>query len=165
MTIDEMKIKREVSNLADILYGKAIELGDHAADAFEGLNKSEKRRHRSQMTGLENIAESTLKVSDVLDYIKKQTARRDYWRKPSQKENKGFGVLLKEYLEGPLSEQKTTICNRLGINDQTDPDGRERRRIHLLLIRQLIRQLVVQYEFRASEIESTNRGANDDVDQ
>ncbi len=83
MNFDEserLKIKREISDQADILYEKAIELGDHAAEAFEGLNKNERRRHRSQMTGLENIAETTLKVSDVLNYIKKQTARREYSR-------------------------------------------------------------------------------------
>jgi hypothetical protein len=152
--LESMKIKREISDLVDMLYKDAIDLGDHAAEAFEGLNKNERRRHRSQMTGLENIAETTLKVSDVLDYIKKQTARREYWRAPSSQSKDGFGKRLKEYLENSLAQRAKAICNSVGINQQTDPNGRARRHIHLLLIRPFIRQVVVQYEYRASDYAS-----------
>lgn len=154
--LESVKIKREISDLADILYKDAIDLGDHAAEAFEGLKENEQRRHRSQMTGLENIAETTLKVSDVLDYIKKQTARREYWRAPSSQSKDGFGKRLKEYLENSLALKAKAICNSVGINQQADPNGRARRHVHLLLIRQFIRQLVVQYEYRASDYARAN---------
>ena len=63
----EMKIIREVSIQAEDFYDDAVKLGDHAAFAL-------KAAHRSQMTSLENIAESTFKTSDIFDYIKKQTS-------------------------------------------------------------------------------------------
>ncbi len=69
----EMQIILEVNDQAELFYEDAIQIGDHAAYAL-------KARHRSQMTGLENVAESALKASDVLDYVKRQTARFPYWR-------------------------------------------------------------------------------------
>src|SRR5579872_2935229 len=102
----EMKIIREVSNQAEKFYEEAIALGDHAAHVL-------KATHRSQMTSLENIAESTFKTSDVFDFIKKQTARFPYWRQTmpgnqstpaNKKANQVFGLRLKEYLEQNLRE-------------------------------------------------------------
>jgi hypothetical protein len=58
----EMKIISEVNIQAEDFYDDAVALGDLAAVMLE-------ENHRSQMTSLENIAESTLKTSDVFDYI------------------------------------------------------------------------------------------------
>jgi hypothetical protein len=160
----EMQIKLEVSDQAENFYQDAVQLGDHAAFAL-------KARHRSQMTGLENVAESTLKSSDVLDYIKRQTARFPYWRQNFPKDlsnqttnerskqseesdpsNKGFGERLKQYLEEDLVKKRNVICSEkhLNISDKTDEDRQLRRRIYLLLIRQFLRQMVAQYEYRVS---------------
>ena len=144
----EMKIIREVSIQAEHFYDDAVRLGDHAAYALRA-------RHRSQMTGLENIVESTFKTSDVFDYIKKQTARFPHWRQPDPKykdSNQGFGGRLKEYLEKELSKNLLKICEQKGIEiDNTrDEDKQERRRIYLLLMRQFIRQMVVEYEYQVS---------------
>ena len=160
----EMQIILEVSDQAENFYEDAIQLGDHAAYAL-------KARHRSQMTGLENIAESTFKSSDVLDYIKRQTARFSYWRQsfpkdlsnqrfnehPKQSEesdpsHKGFGERLKLYLEKDLVDKRNVICNErhLNIGNKTDEDRQLRRRIYLLLIRQFLSQMVAQYEYRVS---------------
>lgn len=142
---DEMKIIREVSNQAENCYDDAVKLGNHAAQALKAI-------HRSQMTGLENIAESTFKTSDVFDYIKRQTARFSYWRQPSPDSNLGFGERLRSYLENDLAQRLNTICSsrRLNIGNSTDEDKQERRRIYLLLIRQFIRHMVVNYEYNAS---------------
>jgi hypothetical protein len=137
----EMKIIREVSNQAENCYDDAVKLGDHAAHTL-------KAEHRSQMTSLETIAESTFKISDVFDYIKKQTARFPYWRQgfPEYKNPElGFGEHLKSYLEDDLARKRDVICSALKIQDI-----QERRRIHLLLIRQFIRQMVVEYEYQVS---------------
>ena len=143
-TSDEMKIIREVSNQAEYFYADAVKLGNHAAHAL-------KAPHRSQMTSLETIAESTLKTSDVYDYVKKQTARFPYWRQPAEDSTVGFGERLKKYLEADLAEKRDIICDeRLHIGKQTEDDQQERRRIHLLLMRQFIRQMVVQYEYAVS---------------
>jgi len=139
----EMKIIREVSNQAENCYDDAVKLGDHAAHTL-------KAAHRSQMTSLETIAESTFKTSDVFDYIKKQTARFPYWRQgfPEYKDPElGFGEHLKNFLEGDLAKKRDVICGSNTLNIQ---DIQERRRIHLLLMRQFIRQVVVQYEYRVN---------------
>ena len=144
----EMKIIREVNIQAENFYNTAVRLGDHAAYAL-------KAQHRSQMTNLENIAESSFKATDILDYIKKQTARFQYWRQPYPEDkdaNTGFGERLKDQLENHLQKTLENICgpNRLNIGNTTDVDKQERRRIYLLLMRQFIRQMVVEYEYQVS---------------
>ena len=66
----QMKILKEITRVADSdsFHERAEMLGNIASEAFGS-------RHRNQMTNLESIANSTLKVTDVLDYIKKQVAR------------------------------------------------------------------------------------------
>ena len=143
----KMKIIREVSTQAVIFYNDAVGLGDHAAIAL-------KKAHRSQMTSLENIAESTLKTTDVFDYIKKQIARYEYWRKSPREQrdaNEGFGERLKNYLETKLPERIITVSNAVGIGNDTEEDKQERREVYLLLMRQFIRQVVVQYEYRVNQ--------------
>ena len=152
----KMKIIREVSNQAELFYNDAVGLGDHAAIAL-------KKTHRSQMTSLENIAESTFKTTDVFDYIKKQIARYDYWRKPLREQkdaNEGFGERLKAYLETKLPSRIDSVSKAVGTEDTSDVDkqGQERREIYLQLMRQFIRQVVVQYEYRVNQ-ENQGRGA------
>ena len=150
----KMKIIREVSTQAELFYSDAVGLGDHAAVAL-------KRAHRSQMTSLENIAESTFKTTDVFDYIKKQIARYDYWRKPFRDQrdaSEGFGERLKNYLETKLSSRIDSVSNAVGIGNDTDEDKQERREVYLLLMRQFIRQVVVQYEYRVN-LENQQREA------
>jgi len=142
----EMKIIREVSDQAENFYDDAVKLGDHAADAL-------KAAHRSQMTELENIAESALKSSDIFDYIKKQSARFHYWRQAfaGHSDTKiGFGERLKTYLEKDMAEKLATICKRLDIGNSSDEDKQKRRRIYLMLIRQFIHQMVAEYEYQIS---------------
>ena len=140
----EMHIILEVNNQAEAFYGDAVKLGDHAAAAL--------KRSRAQMTGLETIAESTSKTSDVFDYIKKQTARNISWRQTHKDSpDEGFGARLRRYLDTTLRKRAEMISKEpLNIGDKSEEDLRERRRIHLLLMRQFIRQMVVQYEFQVN---------------
>jgi len=142
--INQVKIIREVNIQAEEFYKDAVELGIHAAYAL-------KVNHRSQMTGLENIAESALKYSDIFDYIKRQTARYPYWQQGPEHEKSGvaFGERLLNYLERELVNRRESVCKRLSIGDKTDEDKQLRRRLYLQLIRQFVRQMVVQYEYRA----------------
>lgn len=144
----EMKIIREVHIQAENFYDTAVRLGDHAAYAL-------KAQHRSQMTNLENIAESSFKATDIFDFIKKQTARFSYWRQPFPEDkdaHTGFGEKLKHQLENELQKRLEIICDpkRLNIGNTTGEEKQERRRIYLLLIRQFIRQMVVEYEYQVS---------------
>ncbi len=147
---EEMKIIREVNNQAELFYQDAVILGNKAAQA---LGASETSSHRSQLTSLENIAESALKTSDVFDYIKKQTARSKEsqgWRWAERRDSPCFGDELLTYLENKLKEKTDLICTRLEIGASTDAHAQKHRRIHLLLIRQFLRQMVVEYEYRVS---------------
>ncbi len=144
----EMQVMLEVSFEADDFYSQAAELGYHAAEALQA-------RHRSQLTGLENIAESTFKISDILDYIKKQTARFGHWRQPLAKgENtqQGFGERLRACLENDLAKRRDAVCERLHIGDSSYQDKQKRRHIYLLLIRQFIRSMVAAYEIEVSPV-------------
>lgn len=144
----EMKIIREVHIQAENFYSDAVKLGDHAAYVLRA-------QHRSQMTNLENIAESAFKATDIFDYIKKQTARLVQWRQPFPDDkdgNVGFGERLKRYLEDNLQTRLENICGptRLSIGNTSDEDKQTRKWIYLLLVRQFIRQMVVEYEYQVS---------------
>lgn len=152
----EMQIIREVTIQAENFYEDAVQLGNHAAYVLT-------KAHRSQMTGLENIAESALKASDILDYIKRQTARTLSWRQvfPGEKpSDEAFGERLKNYLEKELGRKRDAICRlkTLEIGNETDEDKTLRRHVYLLLIRQFIRQVVAEYEYRVS-FERDKKGA------
>ena len=159
----DMRRVREINIQAEAFYNDAVELGDHAAKAFHDLNSSKRNSHRSQMTELENIAEGALKTSDIFDYIKKQIARFDYWRKDVQGKinvQEGFGELLKKYLEEKIAERRGVVCKKIGVAKETDEDKYMRQQVYLQLIRQFIRQMVVQYEYRVSQEEEVSNGAN-----
>lgn len=140
----ELKIIIEVNEAAEQFYPESFKLGEHAAAVITN-------RHRSQLTNLENVANSAFKSSDVFDYIKRQTARYEFWRKPhAGHSDEIFGLRLLNQLSKDLADRRTAICNRLAISDQTDEDRHLYRHVYLLLIRQFIQQMVVQYEFSAS---------------
>ena len=141
-----MKIIKEVAQVADRddFCGRAKTLGEIASSAFG-------EKHRSQMTSLENIANSTLKVTDVLDFIKKQFAKakpNEGWRKDD------FGIKLKKYIEQSLRKRREEICHVLEGVEEESVEGQ---RIYLSLIREFVRQLVVHYEYRTSGGEPDGR--------
>lgn len=140
----QMQIIREVNIEAEEFYQQAIDLGMHAANVLT-------KGHRSQMTGLENIANTAQKTTDVFDYIKRQTARFSDWQQGDQNAEQPdmpFGLRLKKALEG-LKQQREDLCTpeRLDISNETPADKHLRQRVYLLLIRQFIHQMVVHYEF------------------
>src|SRR6266487_6404153 len=133
-----MKIILRVNEQAERFYDKSEELGTLAAFSFrEERGRERQQRHRAQMTGLENIAETALKFTDVLDYIKKQIARQPGWKNEYQGQR--FGESLKTYIEGHIKEQADHIYAEVRINTSTDEGKREHQHIYLQLIRQLIR--------------------------
>ncbi len=145
-----MKIIKEIVQVADRddFYTRAKILGETASRAFG-------ERHRSQMTSLENIANSTLKVTDVLDFIKKQFAKskaNEGWRKED------FGIELKKYIEQSLRKRREEICFDLEGVEEESVEGQ---RIYLNLIREFVRQLVIHYEYRTSggEPDGSDNGA------
>lgn len=159
----DMKIIREINLEAEHFYHEAQAMGNHAYQAFKG-------GHRAQLTGLERVAESSLKTSDILDYIKKQISRSDPgkdWQAkgkddpPTEDSQKGFGERLKTYLETKLSDPLNTVCLNVGIgiekgkgmqhNQKLRADLWKCQDIHLRLMREFIRQMVVQFEYRVDK--------------
>jgi hypothetical protein len=154
----------------DEFYAMSKEMGDFAARVFieeterdpqpsrQSTEQKEKAldKHRAQLTGLETIAETTLKVTDVLDFIKKQMARQKPWREIYTGENaelqgKRFGECLMIYIERYIKPQADTICDEEVIrNRNTDEWKREHQHIYLQLVRQFIRQIVAHYEYCVS---------------
>lgn len=134
-----MGILREVALRADGFYEKAQDLGKKAAAAL-GPSK------RSQITGLEGIANSALKTTDVFDFIKLRTARhkKGEWIKGN------WGPDLLNVLSQDLRSDKNTICSSLAI-DPKSLDGLE---VHLLLIREFTRQLAAHYEYECAFAET-----------
>ncbi len=138
-------------------YQKSQDLGILAAQSFrEEQGRERQQRHRAQMTGLENIAETTLKVTDVLDYVKKQTARQKGWQKEVGANKERFGEVLKKEIESGLKTFVDNVCNGF-IEGTTDDVKQERQEAYLLLVRQFIRQLVVRYEYQVSQVEERVR--------
>jgi hypothetical protein len=152
--ISESQIILEVNIQAESFYEDAVKLGDHAAYA---LGKD----HRSQMTGLESVAESAFKAADVWDYVKRQighSSRSADWQRRAPADasfkdlkDQPFGERLKNYLEDELKKRCESMCeSKLGIDKKTKSEKElmVRRRAYLLLIRHFIRSMVIQYEYR-----------------
>ncbi|NJN68121.1 MAG: hypothetical protein HC884_16120 [Chloroflexaceae bacterium] len=129
------RMLREVALAADAFYKKAEELGQQA---FASLG----REKRSQITGLESLANSTQKTSDVFNYIKTRTARQKEWRK------KDFGKDLLLYLETTLATERNNIVANLKAQ-KIELDAHQQKEVYLLLIRAFVAQLAAQYEFAA----------------
>lgn len=142
-----MMILREVAIRADTdaFYTTAEELGRKAA---EGLSE----RKRAQISGLENIANSTLKTTDVFDFVKLRTARHHEWRKQK------WGQELLSYLNDNLRRHRVAICKQLDLDEQ----GADGTYVHLLLIRTFIHQLAAHYEYVCMLREK--QGASDEAE-
>lgn len=137
MTRDLLFIEN-ISVQADTFYKDAEHFGAWASEAFGS-------RSRSQLTSLENIANSTRKVSDVKDYIKKQTARREPWQNRSGQGM--FGKTLLKFIEDDLEGKAQTVCNSIEAETKTGASELEKQQTHLALIREFVRQVVAHYEY------------------
>lgn len=128
------RIMREVDWEADNddFRANAQELGQRAQKALT-------REKRSQITGLESVANSTQKVSDVFNYIKLRTARQSEWR------SHNFGQDLLEYLETTLSQKRDNVVR--AVSKHTSLDKYQQQEVYILLIRAFVAQLAAQYEY------------------
>lgn len=141
-----MKMLRAVALEADAFYEQAKEFGVQAARAL-GCDK------RSQITGLESIANSTPKVSDVLDYLKLRTARQKEWQQGD------LGKHLIHYIETDLKEKRDAICRPAALCRQAELgklDPFVQQEVYMLLIRAFVAQLAAQYEFACQQLGQAN---------
>jgi hypothetical protein len=137
----EILFIQKVSIQADAFYNEGARFGKWAALAFGS-------RRRSQITGLEAIANSSLKVSDVLDYLKKQTARADKdrdWRHRNE-EQLELGPQLIAFIHNTLKNKRDLICDSVATDTEQPVAEEEKQRTHLALIREFVRQVSAHYE-------------------
>jgi hypothetical protein len=134
MTDQQLRIKmlREVALRADGFYDRAEKLGQKAAQELTD-------KKSSQINNLEGIANSALKTSDVFDFIKTRTARQKEWQ--------AWGPDLLKYLSRDLRTERRRICGQLNI----DTEGIDGLEVHLMLIREFVRQLAAHYEYACWE--------------
>ncbi len=136
MTINIQKqIIREVNLIADGFYADAKEHGQRAFDALTD-------KKRSQITGLESLANSTQKVSDVFNYVKIRTARQREWKEHS------FGRELLSYMETTLAQKREIVIANLKAQE-FQPGNYQQQEIYILLIRAFVSQLAAHYEYAA----------------
>lgn len=128
--LQRLQMLREVALRADNFQNRAQRLGHAAARA---LTESK----RSQITGLESIANSALKVTDVYDFVKLRTARQSQWREDD------WGPELLDTLSNVLRKDREEICETLHIASPSH----EALDVHLMLIREFVRQLSAHYEY------------------
>jgi hypothetical protein len=99
---------------------------------------------KTQIRGLETLASTTDKVSDITDWLKLRVGRdsgRDRWAK------EGIGRDLVNELEGLRNDAKK-IVQGLG---QGDPDLE--RQVHLRLCREFLKHLAAHFEYLKAERE------------
>lgn len=130
-----MIILKEIAICADQFRSESEKLGIIANEAFKGTKHS--------MRSLENIANSAMKVSDVLNYIKRQTGKSE---KTKQWKKDEFGSELLKIINELILNRRERICQQQNITSEET-----RLEVYLLLIREFIRQLVVYYEYESGK--------------
>lgn len=137
------RIMREVDWEADNddFRAKAKELGTQAFGALTD-------KKRSQITGLESIANGTQKVSDVFNYIKLRTARQSEWR------SHNLGRDLLEYLETTLPQKRDNVVNAVAKHNPLDKY--QQQEVYILLIRAFVAQMAAQYEYACLQAGGTS---------
>ncbi|GEM_PF-1829389 len=117
---------------------------DHRAREYAvRLNRTE--LSKTQIRGLETLAYTTNKVSDVTDWIKKHVAKdakRNLWAKD------GIGRELLITLEGLRQDAKEIVktAKNYPTTFREDPDLE--RQLHLRLIREYLKHLVAHFEYQ-----------------
>jgi hypothetical protein len=134
-----LKIDKMVAIESDKFYEQTETLGDIAAQAFKD-NEAQKRN--SQINGLKNICYSASRLSDIYDFIKRQTGRS----KGEKWGFQGFGSDLLQKLQG-LADRAKNIVENLGIVDKEEKLAWQRQ-IHILLCREYVKHLAAHFLYR-----------------
>lgn len=129
---NKLKLVREISIKADSpeFRENSKMLGEKASKIFS---------EKAQIKKLENTANFALKVTDIYNYIKRQTGKDTKGKNWRSQE---FGSGLLKSLEELENNDGKDICKNLDISSPA-----EKMQVNLLLAREFIRQLVVHYEY------------------
>jgi hypothetical protein len=100
---------------------------------------------KTQVRGLETVAYTTDKVSDVTNWLKLRVGRdekRDKWAK------EGIGRELLKTLEGLRDDAQHTADHIKQAYPLPDEDTDLERQVHLRLIREYLKHLAAHFEYR-----------------
>jgi hypothetical protein len=122
---------------------KSDEYDKHAQNYASKLtgNKIDK----TQVRGLESLANMTDKVSDITDWLRLRVGRdssRERWAK------EGIGRELLSELEGLRNDAQTIVAE---LSETLPLDADTGRQIHLRLCRELLRHLAAHFEYLSAE--------------
>jgi hypothetical protein len=120
-----LKVQREVARLSEGFYEEASQLAERVRQA---------KLKTDQVRGLENIAYSTDKVSDILDLVKKQIGRG---RWPLDVGEDILAAL------GQRQAEAKRIAKSINVADDDLP-----RQAHLLLCREYVKHLAAHFVYQ-----------------
>ena len=107
----------------------------------------------SQVRSLENIAFTTLKISDILDFLKRQVGR-DTRKANWARENIGMQLIKElENLRSPANE----VANSLSADASPAVAGDLPRQVHLELCREYIKHLSAEYLIKTISTQKSQR--------
>lgn len=146
----KMKMLKEIAfyTSSTDFYQEAKEWGDKAAAIFE---------KKAQLQNLLNISNTTMKITDLLNYIKNQAGKE---KKPKNgEEPKGW---LKDKFAGYLIDLLYDVENKTGLLAYTQKiiasdnlkgllNQYHEHEIHLKICREFIKQMVIHYNFAMVE--------------
>jgi hypothetical protein len=136
---NNMKIYKEITRhtAREEFYKMSENFGSRAAFIFIG------EKGKTQLSNLQNIANSSSKVTDTIDYIKRQIG---HGNRGFEKDN--FGNDLIKYLFHDLASIRNLINSDLA---ELNLDDYDQQQIHLLICRQFINSMVIHYNYRVQE--------------
>lgn len=139
-----MKIYKEIAYYTSTkeFYEKAENWGERAKKIFN--------QKTTQMSNLRTIAETTFKVTDILNYIKNQASKS--WKNKDWNYNNFARDLIRLLYENEneiICTYKKQITGKPGFKDTLQEW--ERQQIHLKLCRIFIKQMVVHFNYFKKE--------------
>lgn len=105
------------------------------------------RLDKTQVRGLETLASTTDRVSDIIDWLKLRVGRdtgRDRWAKDN------IGRDLVAELEGLRNDARRIVDN---LSKTYSLDADQERQVHLRLCREFLRHLAAHFEYLRAERE------------
>ena len=142
----EVAVRQQVSRKSDEYYGDTEQLGRLAWSIFGEKSKS-------QIRNLENVANSSASIADILDFIKRQTGRSRQWR------HENFGQKLLERIREPLRADAEAILDAVkGRVEKHGIESDDLRRTHILLCREFVRHLSAHYSYSVGVLSRQSRG-------
>jgi hypothetical protein len=133
----DLALRREISRVSDM-----DELGKTVKERARKLVQAH-QVDMAQIRGLENIAYSTTRISDITDHLKQQIGRSDpgkRWRYESVGQE-----ILTDLSDGFLPNQVKDIAHKLNAAYPNVVDDDLPRRVHLTMCRVYVRQLTANF--------------------